>query len=228
MARRQAGSLSPYTLLGALALALLAGMSFFIFLKELDQYSRGILNDLDGFQHWVDPQHETPLSSNGQIDLLTGCMFALESWKTRFQSQADILTVARNCAAESEKILAFNPNLSEAHYLRAYTAFLEDDFDEAVEYLARSQETAPTDQWLAVRRVGLAQNMLPGEPNIELYNLQNDLGLLIASNRGLDTATRLYIRHPQLRDMIVASTENLSDRDRVRFLSGLKSAVARR
>ena len=70
--------------------------------------------------------------------------------------------------------------------------------------------------------------MLPGEPNIEHYALQNDLGLLIASNRGLETATQLYIKYPQLRDMIVASTEKLSDRDRVRFLSKLKSSVARR
>lgn len=228
MARRQAGSLSPYTLLGAMALALLAGMSFYIFLKELDQYSRGILNDLEGFDHWIDPTHETPLSSNGQIDLLSGCIFALESWKTRFQSQTDIAKVARNCADESERILGFNPNLSEAHYLKAYTAYIEDDYDLAVEFLARAQETAPTDQWLAVRRVGLAQIMQPGEPNIEHYDLQNDLGLLIASNQGLDTAARLYIKHPQLRDMIIASTETLSDRDRVRFLSRLKSAVARR
>jgi len=228
MARPQASSLSPYTLLGALALVLLAGMSLFVFLKELDQYSRGILNDIDGFEHWIDPIHETPLSSNGQIDLLSGCIFALESWKTNFQSKTDIAKVARNCADESQRILAINPNLSEAHYLKAYTAFIEDDFDVAVEYLAQAQETAPTDQWLAVRRVGLAQKMLPGEPNIDHYDLQNDLGLLIASNRGLDTATQLYIKHPQLRDMIVASTETLSDNDRVRFLSRLRSAVARR
>mgnify|MGYP001568471995 FL=1 len=228
MARRQAGSLSPYTLMGALALALLAGMSFFIFLKELDQYSRGILDDRQGFEHWIDPNHQTPLSNNGQIDLLSGCIFALESWKTRFQSQTDIAKVARNCADESARILAFNPMLSEAHYLRAYTAFIEDDIDDATKHLALAQSSAPTDQWLAVRRVGLAQLMLPGEPNIDHYDLQNDLGLLIASNRGLDTTTRLYIKHPQLRDMIVASTEKLSDRDRVRFLSKLKSSVARR
>ena len=99
--------------------------------------------------------------------------------------------------------------------------------DQAVSSLAAAQATAPTDQWLAVRRVNLAQAMFPGEVEINEYDLQNDLGLLIASNRGLNTATRLYIKYPQLREMIVASTEELSDSARLRFLNQLKSSVAR-
>jgi hypothetical protein len=227
MVQRPTGSLSPYSLVGALVLALLAGVSFFIFTKELDQYSRGVLGDTEGFQHWLDPQHEMPLSINGQVDLLSGCIFALESWKTRFRSNDDISLVAQNCATEAERIAGVNPNLSEAHYLLAYTSFLKGAQSDAIGYLAVAQKTAPTDQWLAVRRVRLAQSMLPGEVNIEHYNLQNDLGLLIASNRGLDTAASLYIKYPQLRDMIIASTEDLRDSDRARFLSRLKNAVAR-
>lgn len=110
----------------------------------------------------------------------------------------------------------------------AYTSFLEGSQSDAVSQLAAAQKTAPTDQWLAVRRVRLAQSMLPGEANIDHYNLQDDLGLLIASNRGLNTAATLYIKYPQLRDMIIASTENLRDSDRARFLSRLKNEVARR
>ena len=88
-----------------------------------------------------------------------------------------------------------------------------------------AQSGAPSDQWLAVRRVNLAQKLWPGEVKVGAYDLQNDLGLLIASNLGLDTATRLYIRYPQLREMIVNSTEQLDDRARVRFLNRLKRQV---
>ena len=228
MAGRAAGSISPYMLVGALALALFAGMSFFLFFKELDQYSRGMLDETEGFEHWFDPDHDLPLSTNGQIDLLSGCIFALESWKTRFRSQEDIKTVAENCKIEATNVIGFNPHLSEAHYLIAYTNYLEGSLDQAVEALSAAQKTAPTDQWLAVRRVNLAQAMFPGHDIIDRYNRQNDLGLLIASNRGLDTATRLYIKYPDLREMIVASTEGLSDSARLRFLNKLKSAVARR
>lgn len=228
MVRQASGGLSPYTLTGALALALFTGMSFFLFVKELDQYSRGLLDETEGFEHWLDPDHDLPLSSNGQIDLLSGCIFALESWKTRFRSQDDISIVVENCSLEANRILGFNPHLSEAHYLNAYTSYLGGANDQAVTSLAAAQRTAPTDQWLAVRRVNLSQSMFPGEAEIAEYNLQNDLGLLIASNRGLDTATRLYIKYPQLREMIVASTENLSDSARLRFLNKLQRSVARR
>lgn len=228
MARRPAGSLSPYTLLGALALAMFAGMSALLFVRELDQYQRGILDDDAGFVHWLEPDHELPLSATGQIDLLSGCVFALESWKTRFQSEENIMQVAQNCATEAVRILGFNDKLSEAHYLLAYTASLEGDVDRAISHLADAQQTAPRDQWLAVRRVNLSQVLLPGEPQIEGYDLQSDLGLLIASNRGLGTATRLYIKYPQLRELIVASTEELSDQDRVRFLNNLTRQVSNR
>lgn len=228
MVQRASGGLSPYTLMGALALALFTGMSFFLFIKELDQYSRGLLDETEAFEHWLAPDHDLPLSTNGQIDLLSGCVFALESWKTKFRSKEDTSKVVENCATEANRVLGFNPHLSEAHYLIAYTSYLRESEDQAVHSLAAAQQTAPTDQWLAVRRVNLAQAMFPGEPEIAEYNLQNDLGLLIASNRGLDTATRLYIKYPQLREMIVASTENLSDSARLRFLNKLQSSVARR
>lgn len=94
MVQRPTGSLSPFTLAGALVMALLTGVSFFIFTKELDQYSRGVLGDAEGFDHWLDPDQELPLSINGQVDLLSGCIFALESWKTRFRSKEDIAIVA--------------------------------------------------------------------------------------------------------------------------------------
>lgn len=227
MARRPAGKLSPYSLLGALGLALFAGMSALLFTRELDQYQRGILNDVEGFEHWLAPDHALPLSINGQVELLTGCVFALESWKTQFQSSRDVNQVAQNCAAEARRILGFNNKLSEAHYLLAYTANLESDASRAIAHLADAQANAPSDQWLAVRRVNLAQAILPGEPQIQGYDLQSDLGLLIASEQGLSTATRLYIRYPQLRDMIVDSTAELSDQDRVRFLNTLRRQVNR-
>lgn len=217
---------SPFIkLLVALVLAGLTAVSALLLVRELEQFARGIQPDSEAFEHWSAPDHRPVVSSNGHVDLLTGCIFALESWKTAFQPRDAVLTVARNCAAEADRILIRNAQLSEAYYLKAYLGYLEEDPAAAQENLARGQITAPSDQWLAVRRVNLAQKLWPGEPEIGAYNLQSDLGLLIASNRGLDTATQLYIRYPSLRDLIVEATAPLPDRDRIRFLSRVKRAV---
>lgn len=211
----------------AILLATLMALSANLFTREFDQFMRGILSDSDGFQHWTAPDHEDVLSSNGQIDLLTGCIFALESWKTAFQAKDAVLNVAKNCADEADSVLEMNAQLSEAHYLKAYHAYLTGDESAVRSYLGGAQVTAPTDQWLAVRRVNLSQKLWPGEHLVGDYDLKSDLGLLIASNHGLDTATRLYIRYPSLRELIVQSTEELDDQDRQRFLNRLKTAVAR-
>jgi len=221
-------SSSPFIkLLVALVLAGLTTISGMLFVRELEQFFRGIQPDSEAFEHWTAPDHRPIVSSNGHVDLLTGCIFALESWKTAFQARDAVLTVARNCASEGDRILTYNAQLSEAYYLKAYLGYLETDLTAVQDNLARAQITAPSDQWLAVRRVNLAQKLWPGEPAIGAYNLQSDLGLLIASNRGLETATQLYIRHPSLRDMIVEATAPLPDRDRIRFLSRVKRAVGK-
>ena len=212
-------------LFGAFFLAVLTATSGYFFVREYDQSLRGVLPDSEAFTHWSKPDHVLPLSGVGQTNLLTGCIFALESWKTAFQSRNAVMTVARNCQAEADRVLTMHPSLSEAHYLRAYVAFLEGNPEQAQTELSLAQSGAPSDQWLAVRRVNLAQKLWPGEVKVGAYDLQNDLGLLIASNLGLDTATRLYIRYPQLREMIVNSTEQLDDRARVRFLNRLKRQV---
>ncbi len=227
MALRRYLTLFPARAAIAVLLAALMALSANLFSREFDQYMRGILSDSDGFEHWTNPDHEDVFSANAQIDLLSGCVFALESWKTAFQAKDAVLNVAKKCADEADNILAMNPQLSEAHYLKAYHAYLIGDEDAVRASLGGAQSTAPTDQWLAVRRVNLSQKLWPGEPLVGDYDLQSDLGLLIASNHGLDTATRLYIRYPSLRELIVLSTEELEDQDRLRFLNRLKSAVAR-
>jgi len=214
-------------LAAALIALIFAGVGVHVFLREYDQALRGILPDDAAFSHWSAPDHVSPYSGDGLVDLLTGCIFGLESWKTAFQSHEAVLTVASNCEAEADHALRQHPTLSEAHYLRAYAAYVRDEPEAVRAELALAQQGAPSDQWLAVRRVNLAQKLWPGEAVVGAYSLQNDLGLLIASNNGLNTATRLYIKHPQLREMIVASTEPLDDADRLRFLNRLRREVRR-
>lgn len=214
-------------LLSALAALLLAALAAHVFSREVAQSLRGILSDDAAFEHWSAPDHVSPYSGDGLVDLLTGCIFGLESWKTAFQSRQAVLTVAENCEAEADHALRQHPTLSEAHYLRAYAAYLRNDPETVRRELAQAQRGAPSDQWLAVRRVNLAQKLWPGEAIVGAYALQDDLGLLIASNDGLSVATRLYIRHPQLREMIVASTEPLDDAARLRFLNRLRREVSR-
>lgn len=223
----RSGAFSFPSFFAAAILLCVTVVSVNLFLREHDQFMRGILNDTDGFTHWSAPDHADVITVNAQIELLTGCIFALESWKTTFQARDAVLTVAQNCVDEADRILAFNAELSEAHYLKAYQGYLQGDEALAKAELGQAQLAAPTDQWLAVRRVNLSQRMWPGEPIVGDYDLKSDLGLLIASNRGLDTATRLYIKHESLRDMIVEATEPLDDNDRVRFLNRLKRAVRR-
>lgn len=227
MNQGRTGAFSVFRLVAAAVLLGLTAVSAFLFVREAEQFKRGFLSDSEAFLHWSDPEHRKVITTNAQIELLTGCIYALESWKTAFEARDAVLTVARNCAEEADGILAYNAQLSEAYFLKAYNAFLLEDDAQVRVQLAQAQATAPTDQWLAVRRVNLAQKLWPGEPSIGAYDLKHDLGLLIASNNGLDTATRLYIRYPSLRDLIIEATEPLNDADRVRFLNRLTRAVRR-
>lgn len=227
MNQSRTGASSIPTFIIAAILFCVTALSVNLYFREHDQYMRGFLNDTDGFAHWSAPDHADVITVNAQIELLSGCIFALESWKTTFQARDAILTVAQNCVDEADRILAFNSQLSEAHYLKAYQGFLLEDEARVRSELGLAQQVAPTDQWLAVRRVNLSQKLWPGVAEIGAYDLKSDLGLLIASNNGLDTATRLYIKHPSLRELIIEATEPLEDSDRVRFLNRLKRAVRR-
>ena len=102
------------------------------------------------------PVFESSLSNTSQTFQMRNCDDYLSSVVGPLFGQTALENVAVSCEKRASEILAVAPNAAVAHLVRADALAIIGQPDEAFAAYERSYELAPSEGWLATRRMRLA------------------------------------------------------------------------
>jgi hypothetical protein len=165
------------------------------------------------------------VSMGGRNLVLDNCAALATTTPGRLISTERRDVVARWCAGAAARFAAAAPSYGYAWYVAALMAADRGDADGFASSLARSYLTAPSEQWLAERRVALAEAN-PDEMTPDLLALHDrDLALLVRSKRGIATIVQRYVATPAFRDRISRVVGTLPNEEQSRFVAQLAREV---
>lgn len=219
---------SPGLLVLSLTSLLLVGGSAYALMAESGPYlfagsglAQRVQSLADGKVHsgLSRPAHDLVLDDCVQV---AGSLFGL-SMRTDLRNAA-----IATCATAASGFAQASPAYSYAYYVKALMAAERHDSTELNQSLVTSRAVAPTEQWLAELRVKLAEEQLSQLQPITLAGHEADLGLLVASQRGIRMIARRYAAVESFRGRITAIVEKLPVEQQKRFLSALRNEIAPR
>lgn len=145
----------------------------------------------------------------------------------RYLDDATRNALAPTCLSVASSITSNAPAASYAWYVEALAHAAMGDSAAMNEALRRSQLTGANEQWIAERRVELAENHFDElEPSV-LHRHEADLSMLVLSERGIASIAGRYATDMAFRDRIVAIVETLSADNQQRFLNQVRSALSK-
>jgi hypothetical protein len=130
------------------------------------------------------------------------------------------------CAGRAADFAESAPTAGYAWYVAAQLAADRHDQTAFADDLGRAYATAPTEQWLAERRVALAETHLAELTPDLLASHQRDLALLVQSARGVAAIARRYVAEPDFRNRIAAIVATLPNADQARFVATIRAQIA--
>jgi len=152
------------------------------------------------------PAFERSLSNISQFHQMTQCDNHLSSVIGALMGQSARSNVADGCAQRAEEILESSPTLSVAHLVQANAAFVNGEISAAVESLRVSQATAPSEGWLATRRLRVSF-AIGAQALGETAAL--DAQLIIKDLVYRNYLVTFYQERPQHRDWIAEATMDI-------------------
>lgn len=127
--------------------------------------------------------------------------------------------VAISCLETAQYALSGAPSLSYGHFVASIAHFALGNAEPALLALERSQALGPNEQWIAERRVGLAEVHYDALGDYAGAGHLADLGLLAQSRRGIRSIAARYVANPQFRERVTAVVETLPVEIQRRFVS---------
>jgi hypothetical protein len=115
------------------------------------------------------------------------------------------------------------PSHSYGYYIEALARFALGEADMAVAALERSQAVGPNEQWLAERRVGVAETHYAALEAYAGTGHLADLALLAQSRRGIRSIAARYVANPDFRERVTAVVETLPDEIQQRFVAVVRA-----
>lgn len=204
-----------YLFLWGLILAIGGGAAAF---REIHPYTQLAGDRAFRYQRLVDGEIDKGFSNNSKRLALDVCQKARVSYFGRLQPSDQQLDVAKTCLVLADEIVEGSPANGFAWYVGALMSSALFDTDGMNARLEHSYRTAPNEQWLAELRVNLAEdNLIRLSPTIRALHDQ-DLGMLVLSERGISSIARRWISEPSFRDRILAIVDRLSEHDQERFV----------
>lgn len=136
---------------------------------------------------------------------------------------AAMSAVAQSCLETAGTAISQMPGHSYGYYVGALAHYALGDAETALGSLKRSQAIGPNEQWLAERRVALAElHHADLEDYAEAGHLA-DLALLAQSRRGIRSIAARYVADPSFRERVTAIVETLPDEIQQRFVSVVRA-----
>jgi hypothetical protein len=214
-------------LAAALALLTVSVASIWTFPRE---YRAAMLESRPVSQTIADlPQAPWPLPGSfaGQRTVLVNCDRSLRGIVGRLQHADVRRNLAVNCSMLAEQALMYAPTDSAAHLVRA-TSMRELGRDaEFQQALLTSHNTAPREEWLALRRLDLAADAV-GSLHAPLRDaLREDVLVAMASGGGRDTLAAMYLQRASIREFLADAAESADAGAQRSFLAALERRMAR-
>lgn len=127
--------------------------------------------------------------------------------------------VANSCLETAETSVSQMPSHSYGYYVEALARFALGETEAAIRALERSQAVGPNEQWLAERRVALAETHYGELDSYEEEGHHADLALLAQSRRGIRSIAARYVANPGFRERVTAVVETLPNEIQQRFVN---------
>lgn len=209
-----------------LSLALL-GSGAWVGWREATPYFSGGIEDAERFASLAEKVPAPGLSIASERLVLDNCVRTISSLYGRLLPAARKAAVSGNCLQAADAIVKQSPSSSYAWYVGALSSGRIGDIAGMNARLLQSQETGPTEQWIAELRVPLAEDHLADlTPEVRARH-DRDLRMLVATSRGIDSIADRYVRQADFRERITAIVEAMPEVDQRRFVSQVGTAAQR-
>lgn len=207
-----------------LSLALL-GAGGWVGVREASPYFSSGIEDTERFSALAEAAPIPGPSIASERLILDNCVRTITSIYARLQPAARKAEVNGHCLEAADAAVQVNPSSSYAWYVGALTSALTGDIAGMNMRLLRSQQTGPSEQWIAELRVPLAEDHLGDLTPDVRANHDRDLGMLVASTRGISSIADRYVRQADFRERITAIVETMPEDDQRRFVSRVGSSA---
>ncbi|WMT86760.1 hypothetical protein NO932_17955 [Pelagibacterium sp. 26DY04] len=151
------------------------------------------------------------------------CEEAMGALGFRLFPSGRIAAIASHCREAAREATGAMPSLSYGHLVEAMALFALGRSDEAGAALGRSQRVGANEQWIAERRVALAEDHYEILGAYGQTGHLNDLALLARSERGIGSVAARYVSNPGFRERATAVVETLPEDIQERFVSLVRS-----
>ena len=188
--------------------------------------SQGSTTDLFQTLAFTPPRRALSLRADSVI--FSACHRSLRSSLRQLQPAEVVNRIATYCLETAKSAATATPNSGQAHYTWALAAYQLEQPGIAAQHLARSQQVAPFESWLARRRFRLAvplqQELQDGATDLVAPEVTG----LLQSPNGRDLLARYYVATPDLRDQITALAEDTNPEIQASLLGLIKKEIRRR
>lgn len=130
--------------------------------------------------------------------------------------------IARGCLNIAKAIVARSPLQSNVWFVAAVLLTRLGDLKSAERYLEASYLTGPDEQWIAERRSLFFYPLRRHFGSGISERIDQDLALLLRTERGLDSLASLYVADAGMREHLTAIVERLDDTVQKRFLDRVR------
>jgi hypothetical protein len=172
----------------------------------------------------------TGLGIATRTDVLRECDSTLRSAKSfelMVLSSVKFEDLRQRCAQISEDIAQSAPTFSLDWAVAARAAAVGGDWPKMNEYFRASQQTGPNEQWIGRLRFEMADVFFDQLDDISRSAYDQDLAMLIKSNKGIPYIARQYVLDVAFRARITAVLESMSETDQRRYVSILRRMIPR-
>jgi hypothetical protein len=149
---------------------------------------------------------------------------AVGSVKIPLATQADI---SRGCLAIAKAVAARSPLDGNAWFIAASLAARSGNMADAETYLNLSFRTGPSEQWIAERRALFGYAVHDNFSETTRKRIDEDLALLLRTERGVDVLALTYVLDAAMRDHLVVIAETLDEDIQERFLDRIRREIRR-
>jgi hypothetical protein len=165
------------------------------------------------------------LSSEANDELLGRCLDGLVSPLALLQTTQKRLTTARACKSVARTIVYSSPASSYAWLVIASSSAVAGHWQEMNSAIEEAHKLASNEQWIAARRVVLAEQFYDHLSPAAKSNEGLDIELLLSGEEGRRMLVDRYLTQPTFRDRMTSVLDRLSVSEQTAFLNTLHEAI---
>lgn len=188
----------------------------------LDRYEH---DSIEEYERIASGEARIGLSSYAKRQVLVSCQYGLTSELALVRPAEQIERFAVACRNYSQAVAASMPTNSFAWLVLANASHALGDMPSMNRALELSQMSGPNEQWLAERRVALAEDNFDSLSDAARTGNTRDLAMLATSYRGVKTIATRYVTDEAFRNRITTIVSELPVEVQRRFLSSVKRAA---